>query len=413
MEAPRPPASHSVPTEDDSDDHEYDPSIDQPTSSQIDQILRRKRKARKARVCYPCRQRKVKCDYGTPCQRCIDREHPELCSYQQPPKTARPSLLDPNLISTTSAHSADPGRLHSQSSSLSFAPPGGRVPDESRSQLWTKLESVEALLQDVQGKLQAQPITRPGTGGGPSSVTTIDHEPLSTRDTRAPAQAHPGIQAPTELLGDFVHLGRHSVPAMVMALGTRSSNEEGVQEIIGKSALPLFGLDNESATYPFVDLWGLPTGSATRVREICKIIPSDADCFQFLRQYRDVAHILYPAVVDIDQLETDLTQFLIGRSTQPLPIDNYVNASSTVYGKSLHWLSLMFACLASGCQASSLPRKERHLTSQVYGMLPYDPSPWPPKADLKQSVLLLRVSAIGQLSLPSHGARYPITVGPG
>lgn len=322
--------------DDETDDQTRNPS-------QIDQVLRRKRKARKARVCFPCRQRKVKCDRGTPCQRCIDREHPELCSYQQTPKT-RP--LDPNLLSS----SAD-------ASARALAPEGRPAED---SQLWSKLESVEALLQDIHGKFQSQPASQKQ---GPSNVVDQD-----TRDVRPELF---GVQTPTELLGDFVHLGRHSVPAMVMALGTRS-NEEAVQEIIGKSALPLFGLDNESATYPFVDLWGLATGSATRVREICKIVPSNADCFQFLRQYRDVAHILYPAVVDIDQLETDLTEFLIGRSSQQLQTETYVNASSTVYGKSLHWLSLMFACLASGCQASSLPRKERHLTSQVYVCCAYE-----------------------------------------
>ena len=334
MDGPRPAL------DDETDDQARD-------ASQIDQILRRKRKARKARVCYPCRQRKVKCDYGTPCQRCIDREHPELCSYQQTPKTRS---LDLNLVSS----SAD-----SASASTIIQPaPEGRPPAENQNQLWTKLESVEALLQDVQGKLQSQPA---------SSLRQAGTFPVANQDKRAVPAAPFGVQAPTELLGDFVHLGRHSVPAMVMALGNRS-NEEAIQDIIGKSALPLFGLDNESATYPFVDLWGLPTGSSTRVREICKIIPCDADCFHFLRQYRDVAHILYPAVVDIDQLETDLTQFLIGRSSNQPSIDSYVNASSPVYGKSLHWLSLMFACLASGCQASSLPRKERHLTSQVYGM---------------------------------------------
>lgn len=312
-----------------------DETDDQTRESQIDQILKRKRKARKARVCFPCRQRKVKCDYGTPCQRCIDRDHPELCSYQQMPKVRLP---DSSLIS----------------SSIDQARP--LAPDNS--QIWSKLESVEGLLQDVQGKLQGVPT--PQKAGPSNARRSGDNTPKEL------PQAPFGVQAPTELLGDFVHLGRHSVPAMVMALGSRS-NEEAVQDIIGKGALPLFGLDNESATYPFVDLWGLPTGSATRVREICKLIPSDADCFQFLRQYRDVAHILYPAVVDIDQLETDLTQFLISRATQQLPIESSVSSSSVVYGKNLHWLSLMFACLASGCQASSLPRKERHLTSQVYG----------------------------------------------
>lgn len=32
------------------------------------------------------------------------------------------------------------------------------------------------------------------------------------------------------------------------------------------------------------------------------------------------------------------------------------------------FLGLLFAVLASGCQSSDLPSKERELTSQVYGM---------------------------------------------
>jgi hypothetical protein len=175
-----------------------------------------------------------------------------------------------------------------------------------------------------------------------------------------------GIQASTGFEGEFVHLGNNSVPAMVIALG-RGSNDQSIQDIIGKSVLPLFGLDNESATYPFVDLWGLPAGSATRIEELCKLIPTDADCRQFLRQYRDTAHIIYPGVVDIDQLESDLTQFLIERSSQSIHPHNDIVESSNVYGKTLHWVGLLFACLASGCQCSELPRKERQLTSQVYG----------------------------------------------
>lgn len=53
----------------------------------VDEILRRKRKARGGqKACYPCRSRKVKCSYESPCKTCIDREHPELCSYHPPAK---------------------------------------------------------------------------------------------------------------------------------------------------------------------------------------------------------------------------------------------------------------------------------------------------------------------------------------
>lgn len=39
--------------------------------SDVDEILRRKRKAREYKACYPCRQRKVKCDQAVPCKTCI------------------------------------------------------------------------------------------------------------------------------------------------------------------------------------------------------------------------------------------------------------------------------------------------------------------------------------------------------
>jgi hypothetical protein len=33
-------------------------------------------------ACWPCRQRKVKCDNKQPCENCVKREHPQLCSYK-------------------------------------------------------------------------------------------------------------------------------------------------------------------------------------------------------------------------------------------------------------------------------------------------------------------------------------------
>lgn len=38
------------------------------------------------------------------------------------------------------------------------------------------------------------------------------------------------------------------------------------------------------------------------------------------------------------------------------------------FGISIAYLGLLFAVLASGCQSSDLPGKERELSSQVYGM---------------------------------------------
>ncbi|KAL4976014.1 hypothetical protein BDW66DRAFT_159949 [Aspergillus desertorum] len=48
---------------------------------EIDRILRLTRKQRESKACYPCRQRKVKCDGSHPCRTCVKRDHPEICAY--------------------------------------------------------------------------------------------------------------------------------------------------------------------------------------------------------------------------------------------------------------------------------------------------------------------------------------------
>ena len=137
-----------------------------------------------------------------------------------------------------------------------------------------------------------------------------------------------------------------------------------IQEMLGKTVLPLFGLDNESATYPFVDLWGLPHGSLSRAQELAKALPSDEQMLSLFRYYRDIGYVIYAGIASADKLEVELTEFLISRSTQVGSEDGVTEQQ--IYGKSYTWLALMFAVLASGAQCSSMPRKERELTSQVY-----------------------------------------------
>ena len=168
--------------------------------------------------------------------------------------------------------------------------------------------------------------------------------------------------------GEIVHLGAGSVPAMLFALGQGQgqSPEERARlaEFLGKSVLPLFGLDNESATYPFVDLWGLPHGSLQRARELAKALPNDTQCVQLFRQYRDVSWVIYPGVAQIDVLEQDLSTFLLNRAAVNGSLDGVTDQN--IYGKSYHWLAVLFAVLGSGAQCSNMPRRERELTSQVY-----------------------------------------------
>jgi len=147
--------------------------------------------------------------------------------------------------------------------------------------------------------------------------------------------------------------------------GQAPAEKQQIQERLGQSVLPLFGLDNESATYPFVDLWGLPHGSLQRAQELARALPGDAQMLQLFTCYRDTGYVIYPGIVDVEDFEEDLKAFLVKRSTQVTANDGVTER--TIYGKTYQWLAVLFSVLASGAQCSTYPRKERELTSQVYG----------------------------------------------
>src|SRR5271170_6151695 len=112
------------------------------------EVLRRKRKARGQRACYPCRQRKVRCNYETPCKTCVDRDHPELCRYQLPSKRS-------NIDSTENLHTF---ANHDRPS----ASEGNRI--------FNKLDEVEQSLRELKEDLR-----RIAAGGQP----TLPHEKTS------------------------------------------------------------------------------------------------------------------------------------------------------------------------------------------------------------------------------------------
>ena len=149
-----------------------------------------------------------------------------------------------------------------------------------------------------------------------------------------------------------------------LQMNQSSAEQSQIREMLGKTVLPLFGLDNESATYPFVDLWGLPHGSLARAQELAKALPSDSQMLNFFRCYKEMGYVIYAGIVSLEQLESDMTMFLINRAAQSSSDDGVTEQQ--IYGKSINWLALLFAVLASGAQCSAMPRKERELTSQVY-----------------------------------------------
>ena len=82
----------------------------------------------------------------------------------------------------------------------------------------------------------------------------------------------------SQLTGHDVHLGGGSIPSLINALGKGNDYSKKVQSAFCDSTmLPVFGMDNESATYPFVSLWGNQDAGA-RIADLRKLLPSDAEC---------------------------------------------------------------------------------------------------------------------------------------
>lgn len=322
------------------------------SSRLVHQVARSKRKARPQRVCQPCRLRKVKCTYDTPCLACSERGHPELCQSagEESFKRSNTGLFLPSQSeSDHSEHLRRPREL-----------------DEVHS----RITAICDVLQDLSDEIRSlrASLRREGENAfvAPSSNLDPDSEPVQAVHKAELVQV---LTTKNGLDGGPVYIGGNSVPAMVAALAKDDNTNFAVHSILEKSILPVFCLDNESATYPFVDLWGIPHGSFQRIELLCKLLPaSDAECIQTFGLYRDMAHVIYPGIVDIVKFESDLLVFLRNRSKHNLINPSAALAEQEVYGKRLHWLGLLFAALASGAQCSTLPRKERQMKSQVYGM---------------------------------------------
>ncbi|KAI0481875.1 fungal-specific transcription factor domain-containing protein [Xylaria cf. heliscus] len=79
------------------------------TPEQASHIIHSHRKVRYGTACWPCRQRKVKCTNDLPCENCIKREHPQLCSYKPNRSAAskQASLATGSNSSKKRAHSPD------------------------------------------------------------------------------------------------------------------------------------------------------------------------------------------------------------------------------------------------------------------------------------------------------------------
>lgn len=357
-------------------------SVSDLPQSQVDAIIRTKRKAREPKACYPCHARKVKCDRNLPCDGCVKRDHADLCSYERPSKkrivpdspafgespvgAAAPGL--PEHIGAI-GHDGHPvkseipsGRHDALAGSGPGAQPGRvSIPREEWENVCKRLKDMERTISNLRVGME-----KVDEGGHiPASALETGSVQSGGDGARSKIGSSPdreGIHAANTLGEGTVHLGSRSVLAYIL---NNKSGSDQLQALLEGGILPKLGLDNESATYPFVDLWSSDMSSFD-VHALCSALPSDQQCKEFFFYYRDIAGAIYPVLPNFQQFEISLDLLLQRRASMGGIYHTDSDPTQGAFGVSLAYLGLLFAVLASGCQSSDLPAKERELTSQVY-----------------------------------------------
>lgn len=218
----------------------------------VDAIIRNKRKVRDPKACYACHRRKVKCNRELPCDSCVKRDHPELCSYERPTKKRRIAMT------TTFPRSGSDG-ADVKDPSLQTGP-NVTVPKEQ----WERINKELAQLKEQIATTMDAPGEADGAGkDGPAAPEESDRD---------------GIHAPSNQLGTM-HVGSRSVLAYMMGLGRSKSAQDTALHMLKDNILPNLGLDNDSVTYPFVDLWSTDN-SIKDIDGLCSAIPADNLCKQ-------------------------------------------------------------------------------------------------------------------------------------
>lgn len=328
------------------------------------------------------------CDQQQPCQNCIgelsmssgliraggrwlvmiltniERRYPELCVYSN--ETAHSSRAE-----NPASHGQEQSRQQPNVTNVFEENRGSSgetvtVPKEYFDRLLAKLDhfqsSSAALNTEIRTLISQSSNHAPSSENGSShSMHTLQTVSRLRMEEEQGLFVNEGIHTRNELTGQTVHVGGNSMPAFVMTYGNH------LEDLLGSSILPAFGLENESATYPFVGLSDLKQGRLSRLVDLCKTLPPESEINRIFTCFRDISAVVYPAMADIDKFEGELLQFHIARAEANTRSGetNGVDEQGA-WGKNIAWVGLLFAALASGCQCTDYSAKELDLTSRVF-----------------------------------------------
>lgn len=338
------------------------------------------RKLRIPKACYPCYKRKVKCDKTSPCSLCVKRGYAHLCTFTHPP-TSKARISPPQPATSREiwqskktirhSHCCDPPNTVNPTSTtgnLVIAESGNVLIDTQEWQhIQDKLTILSQSIHSLRSQLEIPGASRSASSTEPSpkpspvplevtssTSTTLSPTPLPTIDE----EKAEGVRTRNALGGSPVHCGSESVTAFLL----EKSHQQSVFR--QDSVLSQLALDNQSATYPFLDLWSSNITSYSN-ESVCAALPEDSICRRLLCYYHDVRLTLYPVIANFDQFQKDIHALLSHRTLQGLCGNNSID-SAAPYGFSISFVGILFAVLASGCQVSDFTKKERSSMCQLY-----------------------------------------------
>ncbi|KAJ0419231.1 hypothetical protein BJY00DRAFT_302340 [Aspergillus carlsbadensis] len=306
-------------------------------------------RARKYQACYPCRMRKVKCGRDRPCIECVKRDHTELCSYERPRRKQAIAELTHAPYKDDSTGKMPVSRI---SSHANMAANCGQVSDARGylDNVCARLNGLEHIISSVRTVLG--PVNGMGLGLIPEIVKT------------------PKSAVYTQPKG-YIKNNRTSTDCF--------------QALLEGDTLPKMLLDNESATYPFVNLWS-PGISAYDISPVCYALLTDQQCKELFAQYRDVTGVVYPVIRDVPRFEKTLDLMLRNRAATDRPtldaiqtllvLSNVLlnNMNSGISYLLLGLTSQMGPTLGLHANLSPFSTRERYLQRHVWWVMAWEDS---------------------------------------
>lgn len=258
-------------------------SVSNLPQAQVDAIIRTKRKAREPKACYPCHARKVKCDRNLPCDGCVKRDHADLCSYERPSKKRSQAFQESPVGGASAASTTEQAALYNYDDNPAHVKSepvpsrgngsnaGGRV-----SVAREEWDNVRNRLREMESTISSLRVGLDRAEDEPN--VTLDSRSVQSGDassrSKGASPEREGIHTANTLGKGTVHLGSRSVLAYIL---NNKSGSDQLQALLEGGILPKLGLDNESATYPFVDLWSTDMSSFD-ISAVCSALPTDQQC---------------------------------------------------------------------------------------------------------------------------------------